>query len=82
VPRGALELARSIATPAEPYGVALAPDAGTLLVTAIADRVVVAYDLPGAERWRWTSAPERARSRSRPTASTRRHAPRDRLRSR
>jgi DNA-binding beta-propeller fold protein YncE len=41
------------ATPAEPYGVALTPDRATVLVTAIADRVVVAYDATsGHERWR------------------------------
>ena len=40
-------------TPAEPYGVALTPDRATLLVSAIADRVVVAYDAAsGRERWR------------------------------
>src|SRR5207244_657221 len=45
--------AGTIATAAEPYGVALAPDAATLLVTAIADRAVVAYNpATGAERWR------------------------------
>lgn len=40
-------------TPHEPYGVALTPDRRTLVVTAIADRVVVAYDVAtGGERWR------------------------------
>jgi DNA-binding beta-propeller fold protein YncE len=51
-----LERAGEIATPAEPYGVALSPDRKTLLVTAIADRVLVAYDVAdaGKERWRHT----------------------------
>jgi DNA-binding beta-propeller fold protein YncE/mono/diheme cytochrome c family protein len=35
----------TIATPAEPYGVALTPDRGQLLVSTIADRTLVAYDL-------------------------------------
>src|SRR6185295_1103305 len=39
-----MTLASSIATPAEPYGVALTPDRATLLVSTIADRVLVAYD--------------------------------------
>src|SRR5262249_14407282 len=40
-------------TPAEPYGVALTPDRATVLVTAVADRVVVAYDAAtGRESWR------------------------------
>src|SRR5439155_13421133 len=48
-----LAIARSFATPAEPYGVALVPDRKTLLVTSIADRVLAAYDAAtGAERWR------------------------------
>jgi hypothetical protein len=40
-------------TPAEPYGIALAPDRATALVTTIADRTLVAYDVTtGRERWR------------------------------
>lgn len=35
---------RRIATPVEPYGVALSPDGARLLVTAIADRRLVAFD--------------------------------------
>lgn len=53
-----LELAASWATPAEPYGVALAPDRKTLLVTAIADRAVIAYDTTGKEKWRAPLDPE------------------------
>ena len=50
---GKLAIARSWATPAEPYGVALSPDRKTLLVTTIADRTLVAYDPEaGKERWR------------------------------
>jgi cytochrome c553 len=48
-----LREAAAWATPAEPYGVALTPDRATVLVTAIADRVVVAYDAAnGHEKWR------------------------------
>jgi DNA-binding beta-propeller fold protein YncE/cytochrome c553 len=48
-----LELARSIATPVEPYGVALSPDRRTVMVTTIADRALVAYDAAsGNEKWR------------------------------
>ncbi len=50
---GKLAIAHSWSTPAEPYGVALAPDRKTLLVTTIADRTLVAYDpAAGTERWR------------------------------
>ena len=46
-------VASSIATPAEPYGVALTPDRRSLLVSTIADRTLVAYDVAtGRERWR------------------------------
>jgi hypothetical protein len=45
-------------TPVEPYGVALTPDRGTLLVTAIADRALIAFDTNGRERWRTTTRPE------------------------
>jgi hypothetical protein len=48
-----LTVTRSIPTPVEPYGIALAPDRATVLVTTIADRALVAYDAEtGAERWR------------------------------
>ena len=48
-----LEVARTIKTPVEPYGVALTPDRKTLLVSTIADRALVAYDAAtGTERWR------------------------------
>jgi DNA-binding beta-propeller fold protein YncE len=48
-----LEVARTIKTPAEPYGVALSPDRSTLFVTTIADRQLVAYDAKaGTEKWR------------------------------
>ena len=49
----AMTIASSIATPAEPYGVALTPDRKLLLVSTIADRALVAYDVAsGRERWR------------------------------
>ena len=49
----AMAITASIATPAEPYGVALTPDRSQLLVSTIADRTLVAYDVAtGAERWR------------------------------
>ncbi len=48
-----LELAGSIKTPVEPYGVALSPDRRTVMVTTIADRTLAAYDTAsGKERWR------------------------------
>ncbi|MBA3501303.1 MAG: hypothetical protein H0T65_13075, partial [Deltaproteobacteria bacterium] len=48
-----LEIARTIKTPAEPYGVALSPDRTTLYVNTIADRTMVAYDAKsGTEKWR------------------------------
>ncbi|MBL9013145.1 MAG: c-type cytochrome [Myxococcales bacterium] len=50
---GALEIAQSWKTPAEPYSVALTPDKTTLLVVTIADRTMVALDAKtGAEKWR------------------------------
>ncbi|HLU66363.1 MAG TPA: c-type cytochrome [Kofleriaceae bacterium] len=56
---GGLRPVRSIATPAEPYGVALTPDGRRLLVTAVADRALVAYDTAsGKELWRARLAPE------------------------
>ncbi len=40
------------ATPTEPWGVALSPDATTLLITTIADRTLVAYDAStGKQLW-------------------------------
>jgi sugar lactone lactonase YvrE len=55
-----LSVVASWKTPAEPYGVALTPDRHTLLVTAIADRTLVAYDVGtnGRERWRVGVDPE------------------------
>ncbi|MBX3162471.1 MAG: c-type cytochrome [Deltaproteobacteria bacterium] len=48
-----MEVARTIKTPTEPYGVALLPDKKTVLVSTIADRTLVAYDTStGAEKWR------------------------------
>ncbi|MDQ3333903.1 MAG: c-type cytochrome [Myxococcota bacterium] len=48
-----LAIAATWKTPAEPYGVALAADRKTLLVTTIADRALAAYDVTrGAEMWR------------------------------
>lgn len=48
-----LELASSLPTPVEPFGVALTPDRKTVLVTTIADRALVAYDAQtGKEKWR------------------------------
>ena len=48
-----LELATSIKTPVEPYGIALSPDRKTVMVTTIADRALVAFDAgTGKERWR------------------------------
>ena len=48
-----MTLASSIKTPAEPYGVALSPDRKRLLVSTIADRTLVAYDVAtGTETWR------------------------------
>jgi sugar lactone lactonase YvrE len=54
-----LEIAAVWKTPAEPYGVALTPDRTTALVTHVADRLVVAYDVAtGRERWRAATAAE------------------------
>jgi len=48
-----LELGSTIATPVEPFGIALSPDRKTVMVTTIADRALVAYDAAsGKERWR------------------------------
>lgn len=55
----ALEVAATWRTAAEPYGVALAPDRKTALVTHVADRLLVAYDVAsGLERWRTSLAAE------------------------
>ena len=54
-----MTVASSIATPAEPYGVALTPDRATLFVSTIADRALIAYDAAtGRERWRTPLASE------------------------
>lgn len=54
-----MAIASSIKTPAEPYGIALSPDRKTLLVSTIADRVLVAYDVAsGGELWRTSLASE------------------------
>ena len=54
-----LRLGRSFATATEPFGLALTPDGRTLLVTAVADRALVAYDAEtGRERWRRPLASE------------------------
>jgi DNA-binding beta-propeller fold protein YncE/mono/diheme cytochrome c family protein len=56
---GFLRVLREVDTPAEPYGVALTPDGERLLVTAVADRTLVAYRTDsGAELWRTDLAPE------------------------
>jgi DNA-binding beta-propeller fold protein YncE len=53
VDTAAMTIASSIRTPAEPYGLALTPDRKLLLVSTIADRTLVAYDVTsGAEAWR------------------------------
>jgi len=50
---------REIDTAADPYGVALTPDGSTLLVTAVADRVLTAYRAATGEvLWRVPLAPE------------------------
>jgi DNA-binding beta-propeller fold protein YncE len=54
-----MAIALSIKTPAEPYGIALSPDRKTLLVSTIADRTLVAYDVASAgELWRTSLASE------------------------
>jgi sugar lactone lactonase YvrE len=48
-----LAIAATWKTPAEPYGIALTPDRRTAIVTTIADRAAVAFDVEtGRERWR------------------------------
>jgi DNA-binding beta-propeller fold protein YncE len=50
---GKLALETTIQTPVEPFGVALTPDRKTVMVTTVADRMLVAYDTAnGRERWR------------------------------
>jgi sugar lactone lactonase YvrE len=53
--RDRLSITATWPTPAEPYGVALAADGQTLLVTTIADRMLVALD-PATGEPRWTAA--------------------------
>src|SRR5262245_44052364 len=54
-----MAIVSSIKTPAEPYGVALTPDRKKLLVSTIADRTLVAYDVAsGGELWRTSTASE------------------------
>ncbi|MGE5184121.1 MAG: hypothetical protein ACM31C_18755 [Acidobacteriota bacterium] len=55
---GALHVVAAWNTPAEPFGLALEPDRRTLLVTAIADRTLIALDTAsGQERWRAAISP-------------------------
>ncbi len=51
-----LSIAGSWKTPAEPYGVALAPDRHTVLATTIAARSLVALDVGTSGRQRWRVA--------------------------
>ncbi len=54
-----LERITTFATPTEPFGVALSPDHKQLLVTAVADRALVALDTStGKELWRRSLARE------------------------
>jgi DNA-binding beta-propeller fold protein YncE len=54
-----LALLRSFATRAEPYGIALTPDGAQVLVTAVADHSLAAYDArTGEERWSQPLPPE------------------------
>ncbi len=54
-----LSIVASWPTPAEPFGIALAPDRKTLVVATIADRTVIALDpASGKERWRGALDPE------------------------
>jgi DNA-binding beta-propeller fold protein YncE/cytochrome c553 len=54
-----LTIAQSWKTPAEPFGVALSPDRKTLMVSTVADRTLVAYDVAnGNEKWRTPLARE------------------------
>jgi DNA-binding beta-propeller fold protein YncE len=55
----AVQLGATFALPPEPYGVALTPDRSTLLVTTIADHLLVALDAKtGAEQWRVSLSPD------------------------
>jgi len=48
-----LEVAKSLTTPVEPFGIALSPDRKTVMVTTVADRTLVAYEADsGKEKWR------------------------------
>jgi DNA-binding beta-propeller fold protein YncE len=54
-----MAIASTIRTPAEPYAVALTPDRKKLLVSTIADRTLVAYDVAsGGELWRTSTGAE------------------------
>jgi YVTN family beta-propeller protein len=54
-----MAVAATIPTPAEPYGVALTPSKQQLLVSTIADRTLVGYDVAtGREKWRTPLASE------------------------
>ncbi len=49
----------ALRTAAEPFGVALSPDRGTLLVTTVADKSLTAFNLStGFEAWTMTVGPE------------------------
>ena len=48
--KGKLHADREIATATEPYGVALTPDGETLIVTAIADRLLTGYSAATGEK--------------------------------
>jgi DNA-binding beta-propeller fold protein YncE/mono/diheme cytochrome c family protein len=48
-----LSMKTALPTPTEPFGLALSPDRGTLLVTTVADRKLVAFDTASnSEKWR------------------------------
>ncbi len=54
-----LEEVDAYRTPTEPFGLALSPDRGTLLVTAVADKSLSAIDLStGFQQWSMTVGPE------------------------
>ncbi len=55
----AVALSTTFPLPAEPFGVALTPDHSTLLVSTIADHLLVALDAKtGEERWRTSLSPD------------------------
>ncbi|MFN0249193.1 MAG: hypothetical protein ACKV2T_20080 [Kofleriaceae bacterium] len=59
VGRTTLAITATWKTPAEPYGVALAPNRATVYVSTIADRTLVALDAAtGRETWRAPLSPE------------------------